>query len=29
VARIAKDPAELAPIWPELHANGAKRKRKS
>ncbi|MGO9997825.1 MAG: PadR family transcriptional regulator [Acetobacteraceae bacterium] len=29
VARIAKDPAELAPIWPDLHANGAKRKRKS
>ena len=28
VARIAKDPAELAPIWPEFHSR-RKRKRKS
>ena len=27
VARIARDPAELAPIWPEFHAS--KRKPKS
>lgn len=28
-ARIAKDPAEVAPMWPELHSVTAKRKRKS
>jgi len=27
VARIAKDPAELAPIWPEFHAGAAKPRR--
>jgi DNA-binding PadR family transcriptional regulator len=29
VARIAKDPAALAPIWTELHAGSPKRNRKS
>jgi DNA-binding PadR family transcriptional regulator len=29
VARIAKDPAELAPVWPEFHTAPAKRRRKS
>lgn len=29
VARIAKDPAELAPIWPEFHAPPDQRRRKS
>jgi DNA-binding PadR family transcriptional regulator len=28
-ARIAMDPAELAPMWPELHNGTAKRKRKA
>ena len=28
-SRIAKDPAELAPMWPDFHNRGAKRKRKS
>jgi DNA-binding PadR family transcriptional regulator len=27
--RIAKDPAELAPMWPDFHNGRAKRKRKS
>jgi DNA-binding PadR family transcriptional regulator len=29
VARIAEDPAALAPVWPKLHAGTANRKRKS
>jgi hypothetical protein len=28
VARIAKDPAELAPMWPGMHAGAEKRKHK-
>lgn len=28
-SRIAKDSAELAPMWPDFHNSGAKRKRKS